>query len=242
MTKYKQEKANSENRPLKKRESTLPKREDDKVKQLAVMQPAAPVQRVAPHVSHWGPPIPPPVTPQWGPYGVWVPYPSPAPMQGQQRRKEPASPVQKPSVFSRLNNGQSSSSSVNQGQMITFKTISSQGSERAPMRQVYVPKKVEALVIPPLRARPQSVITISSMEAHVINHDGSIIIEETLAQKQDEVPKEVAGDEKREFIKGDSKYRQPVWCSHGLNKTQWRKLQHARHKQQKREMLAKMGG
>jgi hypothetical protein len=51
-------------------------------------------------------------------------------MQGQQRRKEPAGPVQKPSIFSRLNNGQSSSSGVNQGQMITFKTPASQGSEK----------------------------------------------------------------------------------------------------------------
>jgi hypothetical protein len=40
-------------------------------------------------------------------------------MQGQQRRKEPAGPVQKPFVFSQLNNGQSSFSGVNQGQMIT---------------------------------------------------------------------------------------------------------------------------
>jgi hypothetical protein len=37
MAKYKQEKADSKNWLLKKRESTLPKREDDKVKQLAVM-------------------------------------------------------------------------------------------------------------------------------------------------------------------------------------------------------------
>jgi hypothetical protein len=80
MTKYKQEKANSKNWPLKKRESTPPKREDDKVKQLVVTQPATLVQRVAPHVSRWRPPIPPPVTLQWGPYGVWVPYPSPAPI------------------------------------------------------------------------------------------------------------------------------------------------------------------
>jgi hypothetical protein len=84
-------------------------------------------------------------------------------MQGQQRRKEPTGLVQKPSIFSRLNNGQSSSSSMNQGQMITFKTLASQGLERAPMRQVYVPKKVEAPVIPSPKARPQSVITIGSM-------------------------------------------------------------------------------
>jgi hypothetical protein len=80
------------------------------------------------------------------------------------------------------------------------------------------------------------------MEALVINHDGPIIIEEILVQKQDEVPKEVAGDEKRELVEGDPKYHQPVWCPHGLNKTQRRKLLRARHKQQKQEMLAKMGG
>jgi hypothetical protein len=163
-------------------------------------------------------------------------------MQGQQRRKEPAGPVQKPFVFSQLNNGQSSSSGVNQGQMIKFKTLALQGLEKTPMRQVYVPKKVEASIIPSPIARPQSVITIGSMEAHVINHDRPIIIEETAAQKQDEVSKEVAGDEKRELVEGDSKYRQPVWCPRGLNKTQRRKLQRAQHKQQKREMLAKMGG
>jgi hypothetical protein len=105
-----------------------------------------------------------------------------------------------------------------------------------------VPKKVEAPVIPSPRARPQSAIKIGSMEAPIISHDGPIIIKETPAQKQDEVPKEVAGDEKRECVKGDSKCHQPVWCPHGLNKTQWRKLQHAWHKQQKREMLTKMEG
>jgi hypothetical protein len=94
-----------------------------------------------------------------------------------------------------------------------------------------VPKKVEAPVIPLPRARPQSVITIGSIEAPVINHDGPIIIEETPEQKQDEVPKEVAGHEKRELIEGDSKCHQPVWCPRGLNKTQRRKLQRARHKQ-----------
>jgi hypothetical protein len=125
--------------------------------------------------------------------------------------------------------------------MIKFKTLALQGLEKTPMRQVYVPKKVEASIIPPPRARPQSVITIGSMEAHVINHDRPIIIEETTAQKQDEVSKEVAGDEKRELVEGDSKYHQPVWCPRGLNKTQRRKLQRTQHKQQKREMLSKMG-
>jgi hypothetical protein len=62
MAKYNQEKANSENRPLKK-ESTPPKQEDDKVKKLAVMQQVALIQKVTPRVSRWGPPIPHPVTP-----------------------------------------------------------------------------------------------------------------------------------------------------------------------------------
>jgi hypothetical protein len=60
------------------------------------------------------------------------------------------------------------------------------------MKQVYVPKKVEVPVTPPPRARPQSVVTIGSMEAPVTNHDGLIVIEETPASKQDEAPKEVA--------------------------------------------------
>jgi len=108
------------------------------------------------------------------------------------------------------------------------------------MQQVYVPKKVEIPVVPPPRARPQSVITIGSMEAPVTNHDGPIVIEEILASKQDEAPKDVFGIEEKKRVEGDSKYRQPVWCPRGLNKTQRHKLQRARHKQQKREKLAKM--
>jgi hypothetical protein len=79
------------------------------------------------------------------------------------------------------------------------------------------------------------------MEAPITNHDGQIVIEETPVQKQGEALEKVAGDEK-EHVEGDSKYRQPVWCPRGLNKTQRCKLQRARHKQQKREMLAKMEG
>jgi hypothetical protein len=79
------------------------------------------------------------------------------------------------------------------------------------------------------------------MEAPVINHDGPIIIKETPAQKQDDVPKKVAGD-KKERAKIDSKYLQPKWCPPRLNKTQRRKLQRARHRQQEREKLAKMEG
>jgi hypothetical protein len=80
------------------------------------------------------------------------------------------------------------------------------------------------------------------MEAPINNHVGPIIIEKAPAPKQDEVPKEVDGDEKKERAEIDSKYRQPVWCSRGLNKTQRRKLQRTQHKQQNWEMLAKMAG
>ena len=91
MAKYKKEKANSMNRRFKKREPSLPK-QDDRSKQMVVAQVTVLVQqRVAPHVSSWGPLVLPPITPQWGPYGVWVPYPPAAPMHHQQRWGEPAS-------------------------------------------------------------------------------------------------------------------------------------------------------
>ena len=74
------------------------------------------------------------------------------------------------------------------------------------MQQVYVPKKVEIPVVPPPRARPQSVITIGSIEAPITNHDGTIVIEHSLAPKQDEDPKEVAGIEEKKSAEGDPKY------------------------------------
>ena len=91
-------------------------------------------------------------------------------------------------MFSRLNNGQSGSGGASQSNVIT-ETLAPQGSGKAPLQQVYVPKKVEAPIVPQPRARPQSVITIGSMEAPVTNHDGLIVIEEILASKQDEAPK-----------------------------------------------------
>jgi hypothetical protein len=87
------------------------------------------------------------------------------------------------------------------------------------MQQTYVPKKIKAPIVPPPRARPQSVITIGSMEAPINNHVGPIVIEKAPAPKQDEVSKEVARDEKKEHTKIDSKYLQPKWCPPGLNKT-----------------------
>jgi hypothetical protein len=62
------------------------------------------------------------------------------------------------------------------------------------------------------------------MEALVINHNGPIVIEEIPASQQDEAPKEVAGVKDKKHAEGDSNYRQPVWCPHGLDKTQWHKL------------------
>ncbi|CAD6226137.1 unnamed protein product [Miscanthus lutarioriparius] len=107
------------------------------------------------------------------------------------------------------------------------------------MQQVYVPKKVEVPVVSLPRTRPQSVITVGFMEVPITNHDGPIVIEEILGFKQDEAPKEVAGVKEKKRIEGDSKYRQPICYPRGLNKTQRRKLQCARHKQQKREKLVK---
>ena len=207
-----------------KKESTPPTREDDKIKQLAVVQPIAPYQRVDPRVSRWGPPIPPPVTPQWGPYEVWVPYPPAAHVHSQQRWGDPAGSIPRPSVFSRLNNCQSSSSGTSQDRVITSRTLTPQESGKAPMQQVYVPKKVEIPIVSPPRARPQSVITIGSMEAPVTNHDGPIVTKDAPAPKQDEAPKDVAGIEEKKCSEGDSMYQQPIWCPRGLNKTQRRKL------------------
>jgi hypothetical protein len=62
---------------------------------------------------------------------------------------------------------------------------------KAPIQQVYVPKKAEVPVIPLPRARPRSVVTIGFMEAPVINHDEPIVIEEIPASKQDEVLKKL---------------------------------------------------
>ena len=81
-----------------------------------------------------------------------------------------------------------------------------------------MPKKVEAPVVPLPRARPQLVIIIGSMEAPITNHDGPIVIEDPLAPKQDEAPKDDARGEKKQ--RADSKYMQPIWCPRGLNKTQ----------------------
>jgi hypothetical protein len=80
------------------------------------------------------------------------------------------------------------------------------------------------------------------MEAPVIGHDETIAIEEIPKNKQDRASKEVVGIEEMNCAKGKSKYHQPVWCPRGLNKTQWHKLPRARHKQPKKEMLAKEEG
>jgi hypothetical protein len=45
------------------------------------------------------------------------------------------------------------------------------------------------------------------MEGPVISHDGPIVIEENPAQKQGKTHKEVDGEERKERVEGDSKYR-----------------------------------
>ena len=91
---------------------------------------------------------------------------------------------------------------------------------------MYVPKKIEVPIIFSPRATSQSLTTIGSVEAPVTNHDGPIVIEEIIENKQDEVSKEVARIEEKKCTKGSSMYHQPICCPRGLNKTQWRKLQH----------------
>jgi hypothetical protein len=82
-----------------------------------------------------------------------VPYPPVAFMHSQQRWGEPAGLVPRPSVFSRLNNGQSSSSGASQDHVITSRTLTPQESEKVPM------------------------------EAPITNHDGLIVIKEIPALK-----------------------------------------------------------
>jgi hypothetical protein len=53
-------------------------------------------------------------------------------------------------MFSRLNNGQSSSGGASQDCVITSRTLTPQELGKALMQQVYVPKKVEVPVVSPL--------------------------------------------------------------------------------------------
>ena len=62
------------------------------------------------------------------------------------------------------------------------------------------------------------------MEAPVTNYVEPIVIKEIPTSKQDEAPKDVAGIEEKKRSEGDSKYRQPIRCPCGLNKTQRRKV------------------
>jgi hypothetical protein len=62
------------------------------------------------------------------------------------------------------------------------------------------------------------------MEDPIINHDEPIVIEEIPSSKHDEDPKGVAIIEEKKRAKGNSMYRQPIWCPCGLNKTQRHKL------------------
>lgn len=91
-------------------------------------------------MSRWGHPVQPPTHPMWGPYGVWVPYPPTVPMV-HQMQGHAAGHNTRSSVFSRLNFGQSDSNNVGQKLLITSRKLPAQEKGKAPMKQVYVPKK-----------------------------------------------------------------------------------------------------
>ena len=149
----------------KKRESSPPKRDEARNKQLALTLPAGPSVTRS-RASRWGPPLPPVAPPpQWGAKGVWVPYPmAPTTIQ---RGGGAVGSYAKQTIFSRLS-GQSSSSGTHQGRVITSRTLTLQESGKAPMRQVYIPKKVEALVKPVSTITPPT-ITIGSVEAPIVD-------------------------------------------------------------------------
>jgi hypothetical protein len=44
------------------------------------------------------------------------------------------------------------------------------------------------------------------MEAPITNHDGPIVIEDSLVSKKDEAPKDVGGTEENKRAKGESKF------------------------------------
>lgn len=77
-----------------------------------------------------------------------MPYPPMAPMQ-HQVQAEPASHDSRPSVFSRLNFGDLSSSGVERGQPIASRTLTTQEKGKAPIKQVYVPKKKDEVSAAP---------------------------------------------------------------------------------------------
>jgi hypothetical protein len=95
--------------------------------------------------------------------------------------------------------------------------------KKAIVWQAYVKKKFEVLVAPTPKAPPPTII-IGSMEAPITNHVGPIVIEDSLAPKQNEAPKDVARVEKEKNAEKNSKYMQPKWFPRGLNKTQRCKL------------------
>ena len=115
------------------------------------------------------------------------------------------------------------------------RSLTPKQSGKAPMHQVYVPKKVEVVAEPAPVAVPLPSIMIGSMTAPIIDANKPVVVGgQDPSGVRDQVMKKVteAQDKSQKLV--DPRYRQPKWCPTGLDKTQKRKLQRARQKMLKR--------
>jgi hypothetical protein len=103
---------------------------------------------------------------------------------------------------------------VSQGQVLTSRTLTPQEMGKAPMQQVFVPKKKkEAPVAPTPKSDPPASITIGSTKVSITNNDGPIaIVDPTPATTQDGSAGVVDNVDKEKRAKRDPKYMQPKWC------------------------------
>jgi len=124
----------------------------------------------------------------------------------QQRWGEPTDHDSQCSAFNR-------SSSARQGQPITTRTLLAQEKGKAPMQQVFVPKKGEETPIAPTqKSNPLASITIGSVEVPITNNDGPIIIEDLApATTQDGSTSVTANVYKNGCTERDTKYLQRKW-------------------------------
>ena len=106
------------------------------------------------------------------------------------------------------------------------RTLTPKQSGKAPMHQVYVPKKVEVVAEPAPVAVPLPSIMIGSMTAPIIDANKPIMIwGQDPSGNRARVMKKVAEAQGQRQKPVDPRYRQPKWCPTGLDKTQKRKLQ-----------------
>ena len=109
------------------------------------------------------------------------------------------------------------------------RTLTPKQSGKAPMHQVYVPKKVEVVAEPAPVAVPLPSIMIGSMTAPIIDANKPVVVGgQDPSGVRDQVMKKVAEAQDKSQKLVDPRYRQPKWCPTGLDKTQKRKLQRAR--------------